>query len=388
MTFTPTRAAGLAALADFVDRAGHDYAETRNFDRGPGDRANVSMLSPYLRYRLVTESEVVAAVRARHPGETAAKFIQEVFWRTYWKGWLELRPSVWTDYLEDLASLEATSGGWRRDYDRALAGATGIDCFDAWIAELAEFGYLHNHARMWFASIWIFTLRLPWQLGAALFWHYLYDGDAASNTLSWRWVAGLQTAGKTYLAQADNIARYTGGCFTAAGLASRAAAITATPTPAPRPLTMPEPLPTGRIGLLLAEDDLAPETLLPGRTQVDAIAALRCGHGRSPAVEHFIREALGDAGRRAHTSLRADATTLPDATAASVHSWAQAHRLDQIVIAYAPVGPSAAAVATLRDDLRALGVRLTPVRRAWDEHNWPHAQRGFFAFREKCIPLA
>ena len=221
MTFTPTRAAGLAALADFVDRAGHDYAETRNFDRGPGDRANVSMLSPYLRYRLVTESEVVAAVRARHPGETAAKFIQEVFWRTYWKGWLELRPSVWTYYLEDLASLEATSGGWRRDYDRALAGATGIDCFDAWIAELAEFGYLHNHARMWFASIWIFTLRLPWQLGAALFWHYLYDGDAASNTLSWRWVAGLQTAGKTYLAQADNIARYTGGCFTAAGLAAR-----------------------------------------------------------------------------------------------------------------------------------------------------------------------
>ncbi len=388
MTFIPTRAAGLAALADFVDRAGPDYTETRNFDRGPGDRANVSMLSPYLRYRLVTESEVVAAVRARHPGETAAKFIQEVFWRTYWKGWLELRPSVWTDYLADLASLEATSGGWRRDYDRALAGGTGIDCFDAWIAELAEFGYLHNHARMWFASIWIFTLRLPWQLGAALFWQHLYDGDAASNTLSWRWVAGLQTAGKTYLAQADNIARYTGGRFTAAGLATRAAVITAAPTPAAQPLALPEPLPKGRIGLLLAEDDLAPETLLPGSAEVGAIAALGGRHGRSPAVEQFIGDALGDAGRRAHTAHRAEVTMLPDATAASVGDWAAAHGLDHLVIAYAPVGPSAAALASLGDDLRAAGIRLTAVRRAWDEHAWPHAQRGFFAFREKCIRLA
>ena len=43
---------------------------------------------------------------------------------------------------------------------------------------------------MWFASIWIFTLKLPWQKGAEFFLRELYDGDAASNTLSWRWVAG------------------------------------------------------------------------------------------------------------------------------------------------------------------------------------------------------
>ena len=62
---------------------------------------------------------------------------------------------------------------------------------------------------MWFASIWIFTLKLPWQKGAEFFMQYLYDGDAASNTLSWRWVAGLQTKGKNYSAQSWNISKFT-----------------------------------------------------------------------------------------------------------------------------------------------------------------------------------
>jgi hypothetical protein len=62
---------------------------------------------------------------------------------------------------------------------------------------------------MWFASIWIFTLKLPWQLGAEFFMKYLFDGDPASNTLGWRWVAGIQTIGKHYLASSSNINKYT-----------------------------------------------------------------------------------------------------------------------------------------------------------------------------------
>ena len=232
----PPRAAGLAALGAFLPHAGRRYAETRNGDSGPGDRANVSMLSRYLRYRLVTESEVLAAVHSAQAAPSAAeKFTQEVLWRTYWKGWLELRPAVWARYHDDLAVLEGQSGGWRRDYERALAGNTGIDCFDTWIGELSDHGYLHNHARMWFASIWIFTLRLPWQLGAALFWRELYDGDPASNTLSWRWVAGLQTVGKTYLARADNIARYTQRPVCAAGARHPRRAVAARAAPAATP---------------------------------------------------------------------------------------------------------------------------------------------------------
>ena len=66
---------------------------------------------------------------------------------------------------------------------------------------------------MWFASIWIFTLELPWQLGAEFFMQHLYDGDPASNTLGWRWVAGIQTQGKHYLATEWNINKFTNNRF-------------------------------------------------------------------------------------------------------------------------------------------------------------------------------
>ena len=208
-TFHPSREAALAALSEFVPRAGRTYAEGRNFDHGPGRRDAVSQLSPYLRHRLITEEDVLRAVLDRHTPDAASRFVTEVFWRTYWKGWLEMRPSVWTAYRGGLGQAwndVQTQSGLRGRWEDACAGETGIDCFDAWARELAETGYLHNHARMWFASIWIFTLGLPWELGADFFLRHLLDGDPASNTLSWRWVGGLQTRGKHYVATAENIA--------------------------------------------------------------------------------------------------------------------------------------------------------------------------------------
>ena len=91
---SPTREHGIARLEAFLPRAGRRYAAVRNYDRGPGRRDNVSNLSPYIRRRLVSEAEVVAAVLTRHDRNAAEQFIQEVFWRTYCKGWLEMRPSV------------------------------------------------------------------------------------------------------------------------------------------------------------------------------------------------------------------------------------------------------------------------------------------------------
>ncbi|MBU6253114.1 MAG: DNA photolyase, partial [Alphaproteobacteria bacterium] len=99
------RAAALARLAAFAPQAGPDYAQWRNYDFGQGAHRHVSCLSPYIRHRLITEEEVVRAVLAQHSPQMAEKFIQEVYWRTYWKGWLEMRPSLWADYLADLAKL-------------------------------------------------------------------------------------------------------------------------------------------------------------------------------------------------------------------------------------------------------------------------------------------
>ena len=91
---SPARNEGLRRLAAFVPLAGRDYAARRNYDL-PG-HPHVSVLSPYLRHRLLTEEEVLAAGLGRFSLSTAEKFVQEVFWRTYWKGWLEMRPGVWS----------------------------------------------------------------------------------------------------------------------------------------------------------------------------------------------------------------------------------------------------------------------------------------------------
>jgi len=203
----------LLRVEAFSGLMGRHYSAQRNTDFGPEDRTNTSTLSPYLRRRLISEDEVVAAALENHELKSAEKFVQEVFWRTYFKGWLERRPVVWTHYCETLARERARLDGDTALRD-AMDGATGIACFDAWARELIETGYLHNHARMWLASIWIFTLRLPWVLGADFFLRHLLDGDPASNTLSWRWVGGLHTRGKHYVAAPWNIAKFTDGRFT------------------------------------------------------------------------------------------------------------------------------------------------------------------------------
>ena len=204
MIFKTTRDEALQDLENYINKDILDYSTQRNFDFGPDKRKNVSCLSPYISHRLITEYEVVKKVLSKFPYQKVEKYIQEIFWRVYWKGWLELRPQVWTDFTEDLKGIEED-----KNYQIAVSGKTEIQCFNDWVNELKENNYLHNHTRMWFASIWIFTLNLPWQKGAEFFMKYLYDGDAASNTLSWRWVAGLQTKGKHYVAQGWNIAKFT-----------------------------------------------------------------------------------------------------------------------------------------------------------------------------------
>ena len=212
MNFETSRAKAIEKLDRFVERNLSDYSKLRNFDFGHNKRDNVSCLSPYITHGVLNEVEILKKSLAKSSFSKNEKFIQEVLWRTYWKGWLELRPSVWSDYIISLNNIREK---YREDpnYLKAIEGKTNIECFDEWVKELKTYNYLHNHTRMWFASIWIFTLDLPWQLGAELFLKHLYDGDAASNTLGWRWVAGIQTQGKHYLASEWNIKKFTNNRF-------------------------------------------------------------------------------------------------------------------------------------------------------------------------------
>ena len=366
----PSRAAALERLTAFTPFMGRAYAEGRNFDPGPNKPAHVSALSPYIRHRLITEQEVVAAAIAAHGAEMADKFIQEVFWRSYWKGWLAQRPGIWPEYRKRVAAgLQTPPEG----YAEAIAGRTGIACFDAWVAELVETGNLHNHARMWLASIWIFTLRLPWELGADFFLRYLLDGDAASNTLSWRWVAGLHTKGKHYIARAENIARYTGGRFAPHGaLNEKPLPLQEPDAPAPRPIpALPAP-PRSPVVLLLHEDDLHPESLPLAGLEVRRVIGFACPEARSPLgttplVRRFVDGALEDGLSRAarHFGVPAQRVALEDLPDLLAR--------DAVVMAEAPVG-------WVADALRPYGV--VPLRRPWDAACWPLAGRGFFPFAQ------
>ncbi len=393
---TPSRAAGLERLRAFAPRMGARYARGRNFDRGPGAHRDVSVLSPWLRRRLVTEREVVAEALAAHGPEGAEKFIHEVIWRGYFKGWLERRPSIWAQYrtgLErDLAALDRDRR-LARDVARAEAGETGIDCFDAWAQELAETGYLHNHARMWFASIWIFTLELPWRVGADFFLRHLLDGDPASNTLGWRWVAGLHTRGKPYAAQAWNIARFTGGRFAprdadlAADVRGLDELLEPEGLPPVTPLREPAaPEMEAPSALLITEEDCAVADFTPTDLDLRTAARLEASHLRSPRdvaahVAEFDAGALRDAAERAGVDAPPMRAGVPDDLA----RWAARAGARQIVTAYVPEGPVRDWLRAAEPALREHGIRLCEWQRGWDRAIWPHATAGFFKVK-KAIP--
>ena len=383
----------MSRLEAFVPRAGSSYARLRNFDRGAGRHDDVSVLSPWIRHRLITEREVVAAVLAEHRLTDAEKFIQEICWRTYWKGWLERHPAVWADYRAEVNRLSADAVDLPDLGDRlesARNGETGIDCFDNWVEELTCTGYLHNHARMWFASIWIFTLNLPWQLGADFFLYHLIDGDPASNTLSWRWVAGLQTRGKVYLARPSNIDRFTEGRFPAVkGLVSNAVPPKASPLPVPvAPPGEADDDPIEGAGLLLTEEDLSPDFLTERGWRFASALAFQATRSRTPdgassIAEAFVHGGLCDALARVKTHYSSEVVQVAEDTEGIVN-WAKRQGLRCVVTSYIPVGATADVLAGLKKALNAENIGFYSPMRVWDRHAWSACESGFFKFWNKA----
>jgi len=384
----PTRASALEKLTDFIPKAGLSYRNKRNYDFGPSNHNYVSQLSPFIRRRILTETEILKAVLNKHGLSSAEKFVQEVFWRTYWKGWLEMRPSVWLDYQNDLSRLEnqiMTQAGLRKSWETACEGKTGIECFDSWAHELKETGYLHNHARMWFASIWIFTLNLPWQLGADFFLRHLLDGDPASNTLSWRWVAGIQTQGKTYLARRDNICKYTNNRFDPIGLSSSAVPLTGNPHPNLSILNLGNvPDSNLRTGLLIHDDDLDLSPVIKG-LKIEGTVAVNNLERISPwscakSVHTFVNSLIEDVSTRYKDKIGSvNFTSNPN----EIETWYQENKIEQIVVAYAATGPNALLIKTLIEQ----GLNVVQMTKDYDQSAWPHATHGFFRFKEKIPAL-
>lgn len=387
-----TRQQAIELLNAFTPNMGKRYESGRNYDNGPGRHHAVSMLSPYVSRRLITEQELVGAAMDAHGPDKAFKFIEEVFWRSYFKGWLELRPSIWSDYVVglegDLAVLEKDKR-MRAGYRAAIDGETGIECFDAWSAELCETGYLHNHARMWFASIWIFTLKLPWRLGADFFYRHLLDGDAASNTLSWRWVAGLHTRGKPYAARADNIATYSGGRFTPGHneLAEVTEGLEASePEGLPaagKPRAYEQPSPGVPSVLLLTTEDACVQDFDLAQFDIQKVIMVNVSKLRSPlvisdAVVQLDQNTLDDtAARLGFETVHAKPDSLVDALTGA--------GTKQIITPYMTQGPLYDLMTKAKKQLDQRDARITELKREWDTLVWPHAKAGFFRVK-KQIP--
>ena len=390
--FRPDRAAGLARLATFSGRAGDIYDRCRNYDLGADKRTNVSALSPWIRHRLITEVEVLEVILGQHGFQAAEQFVHEIFWRTYFKGWLEQHPGVWTAYQADLRGQMISVSKDRRlaaNYMKAMDGETGIDCFDAWAGELVRMGYLHNHARMWFASIWIFTLRLPWSLGADFFLRHLLDGDAASNTLGWRWVAGLHTKGKIYLARQDNIRKYTDNRFDPSGLSADYSPINERTTHQTEPIAPPGEIPGGEFILLITDEDCLVSELLPSKPS--SVVGFLATKYRSPlevaeVVKQFSRGAMADALHLASGKIAGTAGSRKEIFELLL-SAAKKDKVNQIVMVEPNCGPVKAGLADLENALAREGLRMHFIRRGYDDLVWPHTDKGFFKLKKKIPEL-
>ena len=391
-TFPTTRADALAAWAAFKPRL-PEYDAARN-DLRPGHRA-VSRLSPAIRHRLITEHELVADTLASYPFGRVEKFVQELLWRRYWKSWLELRPAVWDDYQAEVRTARAGLRGYQaKRVEEVEAGRSGVQIIDYFADELRTTGYLHNHARMWFAGYWIHVERLPWAVGADFFYRHLLDADPASNTLSWRWVAGIQTRGKPYVTTRSNLERYVEPGLLAAHagglekLGGEAVVVEAPDPPRPRTpadaddVELPGALPD-QVGLWVHGDDLGVETATPldGLRPVAVFGGSGPAEdGISPARQAYLRATLADGLGRAARHFGVDPTESSDPLPDALAGWAEANGLRAVVGLRPAVGPVWDRVPAIRSRLAASGVALHLVWRPEDVRTLPWAEAGYFNF--------
>jgi deoxyribodipyrimidine photo-lyase len=397
MLFPVTREGGWKRWEEFKPQA-VIYGVERNHVRVGHE--NVSRLSPALRYRLILETELVAAALQVWPLETIEKFIQEIYWRRYWKSWLETRPQVWNRYRLELRRWRENMTAEKTDRCHAVeVGRGGIGVMDYFARELVETGYLHNHARMWFASYWIHVEKLPWEVGADFFYRHLLDADPASNTLSWRWVAGLQTKGKTYLVNRANVEKYCDlhirsdvrglerleeGKVKAAILFEDKQPVKEMAYFQDEVQGLPE-----RVGLWIHGEDLCLENSPLAQIKPVAIVAvtsltMMTRLGLSPLQVSYQKQALQDGLQRAgrhygiETELRQGAYL-----GRELGEWAAVHRLEVLVAMVPMVGPLRDEMESAGAALQEVGTRLVFYQRAEDATCFSETMHGFFPFWEK-----
>jgi deoxyribodipyrimidine photo-lyase len=292
-----------------------------------------------------------------------------------------MRPSVWADYCSNLNRLLdqlQTQSGFRKSWEDACQGNTGIECFDIWAKELFDTGYLHNHARMWFASIWIHTLELPWELGADFFLRHLLDGDPASNTLSWRWVGGAQTVGKTYMASAQNIRKFTKDRFSKMNLSSTPQIIQGSKNPERVPISFDEiPYKQMKYAILLHSEDMDWSVLKKLLPNSEKIFCLKPKSDLTPFIPSTLQHNF-------KTTLLEDALSRWQGKLGSVSfienlDEVKNQNFDFIFTNYVTVGYT----RDLVESVNLENTKIIKIANGYDRNAWPYATHGFFRFKDQ-----
>ena len=196
MTF-PTDIASIWNRIDTIDPIA--YGQTRNYIQG-----DVTYLSPYISRGVISPRQVAAAVLSKgYTTQQIQRFLQELAWREYFQRvWQQLGDDIFDDIRVNRTPLHSSQ------LPAAIANAcTGIEAIDQGIETLYRTGYMHNHLRMYTASLVCNIAKDYWKLPSQWMYFHLLDGDLASNTCSWQWVAGSFSSKKYYCNQ-ENINKY------------------------------------------------------------------------------------------------------------------------------------------------------------------------------------
>ena len=352
-----------------------DYSTNRNYDLGPPHH-NVSKLSPYIRRRFISETEIIDLISKKFKLSKVDKFVQEIFWRTYWRGWLELHPKVFDEYEKKISKYE-------------IINKTGIKCFDNWTDELIETGYLHNHARMWYASIWIFTLKRSWEEGAHFFSDHLLDFCPASNTLGWRWVAGLQTLGKNYLANSENIKKFTNNRFYPKDqlneyelpIEDKSNLNSVVKPKISYEEILIDRLKNKSLGLVLTNNDLSLHKIINNFNITNYKTCVFYNKiNKSKVVQNFEQNLLHEV---VNTTPKAELIS----TFQGLTDWIKKNKMKELIIPYETVGSKIVSTREFLNNLGSIDVKYHFYLRDWDKVSFPFANKGFFPFKKKIPEL-
>lgn len=176
-----------------------EYARSRNFLSGA-----VTGLSPYISRGVISTRQVLESlVGKNYKLYECETLVKELAWRDFFQRVLQERPDL---FLSDIKNPQLAVRS--EELPAAIVNSsTGIEAIDSGIHELYATGYMHNHMRMYVASVVCNMAGCSWKNAGRWMYYHLLDADPASNFCSWQWVCASFSS-KRYFANQENIDRF------------------------------------------------------------------------------------------------------------------------------------------------------------------------------------